>query len=208
MRPGHETPWTKYIALVGILLAAADFCGLRMVKHGTTRCKRFPPGGFDSMGVRGFGIRRQPDCAGLRRRKLKGHALLQRDVYAAGFRELHVLRRPRCEECHGTGTNPHLNSTDPKCPHCSATGVCPECDGSGNAPICRSHKGNVFKYGIMMGSRINCVLRRIRFCSEPLDHCVAAGCMDCILVCAGACHSWYSDAANRISPRSRAIMSR
>src|ERR1700693_327399 len=70
MRPEHETPWTKYIALVGILVAAANFCGLRMVKHGTTRCKRFPPGGFDSMGVRGFGIRRQPDCAGLRRCEL------------------------------------------------------------------------------------------------------------------------------------------
>ena len=54
----------------------------------------------------------------------------------------------RCEECHGTGTNPHLNSPDPKCPHCSATGVCPECDGGGKAPIWRSHKGNVLKYGI------------------------------------------------------------
>src|SRR5258707_872560 len=40
---------------------------MRMVKHGSTGCKRFPPGGFDSMGVRRFGIRRQPDRACLRR---------------------------------------------------------------------------------------------------------------------------------------------
>lgn len=54
----------------------------------------------------------------------------------------------KCEECHGTGTNPHLNSPEPRCPHCSGTGVCPECEGSGKAPLWRPHKGNLLIYGI------------------------------------------------------------
>src|SRR6266851_5674503 len=40
---------------------------MRMVKHGSTGCKRFPPGGFDAMGVRRSGIRRKPDRARFRR---------------------------------------------------------------------------------------------------------------------------------------------
>src|SRR5450631_3843255 len=38
-----------------------------MVKHGCNGCKRFPPGGVEPVGVRRFGIRRQPDRACLRR---------------------------------------------------------------------------------------------------------------------------------------------
>src|ERR1700694_5082309 len=43
---------------------------MRMVKHGSTGCKRFPPGGSDSMGVRRFGVRRRPDRTCLRRCEL------------------------------------------------------------------------------------------------------------------------------------------
>src|ERR1700688_4534422 len=120
MLPEHEAPWTKYIALVGILVAAANFCGLRMVKHGTTRCKRFPPGGFDSMGDRGFGIRRQPDCAGLRRCELSPLfscdprcRYLHRDGRAAGEGKSRTVSqggedfaRDRPERAGGVGAGP------------------------------------------------------------------------------------------------------
>lgn len=56
----------------------------------------------------------------------------------------------KCEECHGTGTNPHLNSSEPKCPHCSGDGICPECEGVGKAPMYRrKYKGNVLFYGLL-----------------------------------------------------------
>jgi hypothetical protein len=58
----------------------------------------------------------------------------------------------KCEECHGTGINPHLNSSEPKCSICSATGVCPECDGSGKGSLWRPHKGSVLKYGIALAA--------------------------------------------------------
>jgi hypothetical protein len=60
----------------------------------------------------------------------------------------------KCEECNGTGTNPHLDSATPKCAHCSGTGVCPECDGSGRSPLAQPHKGSALKYGILWAAGI------------------------------------------------------
>jgi hypothetical protein len=62
----------------------------------------------------------------------------------------------KCEECNGTGVNPHMRSSDAACPHCSGNGKCPECSGSGLSPIGRPHKGSVVKYallvvGVMLG---------------------------------------------------------
>ena len=37
----------------------------------------------------------------------------------------------KCARCDGTGVNPHLNSAEPKCPHCRGTGACPTCNGTG-----------------------------------------------------------------------------
>ena len=39
----------------------------------------------------------------------------------------------KCADCNGTGTNTHLNESEPKCRECSGTGVCPNCNGSGSA---------------------------------------------------------------------------
>ena len=58
----------------------------------------------------------------------------------------------KCEECNGTGTNPHLSSSDPACPHCTGIGKCPECDGSGFAPIGRPRKGSVLKYALVVAA--------------------------------------------------------
>ncbi len=59
----------------------------------------------------------------------------------------------KCEECHGTGINPHLNSSEPKCSHCSGIGVCPECEGTGKSPMRRrQYKGNLLLYGILWAS--------------------------------------------------------
>jgi len=55
----------------------------------------------------------------------------------------------KCEECSGTGTNPHINSRAPKCPHCAGTGTCPECGGSGKSPLGRPRSGSVLKYGLL-----------------------------------------------------------
>jgi hypothetical protein len=38
----------------------------------------------------------------------------------------------KCAECSGTGTNVHLNESEPKCRNCSGTGVCPRCGGTGS----------------------------------------------------------------------------
>ena len=37
----------------------------------------------------------------------------------------------KCADCDGTGTNPHLNESEPKCRACSGTGVCAVCEGTG-----------------------------------------------------------------------------
>ncbi len=56
----------------------------------------------------------------------------------------------KCEECSGTGINPHVSSSEAACPHCSGTGKCPECDGSGLSPIGRPRKGSVLKYALFV----------------------------------------------------------
>ena len=56
----------------------------------------------------------------------------------------------KCEECNGTGINPHLSSSDNTCPHCSASGKCPECSGSGLSPIGRPHEGSVVRYALFI----------------------------------------------------------
>ena len=56
----------------------------------------------------------------------------------------------KCEECNGTGINPHVSSSDASCPHCSGSRKCPECDGSGLSPIGRPRNGNVLKYSILI----------------------------------------------------------
>lgn len=56
----------------------------------------------------------------------------------------------KCRECNGTGTNPHLNSVDPKCPECSATGRCNPCDGAGESSIALPlYRGSLLKHGIL-----------------------------------------------------------
>jgi hypothetical protein len=37
----------------------------------------------------------------------------------------------KCAKCDGTGTNTHLNETQPKCQDCSGSGVCRSCEGTG-----------------------------------------------------------------------------
>ena len=39
----------------------------------------------------------------------------------------------KCAECFGTGTNTHLNDSEPKCRKCQGSGVCPECQGTGSS---------------------------------------------------------------------------
>ena len=56
----------------------------------------------------------------------------------------------KCEECHGAGIDPHLNSAEIKCSHCNSTGICPECEGTGKAASSRQqYKGNVLIYGAL-----------------------------------------------------------
>jgi hypothetical protein len=55
-----------------------------------------------------------------------------------------------CRDCNGSGTNPHLNSADPKCPECSATGRCSECDGTGKSPSAMPlYQGSLLKHGVL-----------------------------------------------------------
>lgn len=56
----------------------------------------------------------------------------------------------KCEECNGTGINPHVSSVEGACPHCSGSGKCPECSGSALSPIGRPRKGSVLKYALLV----------------------------------------------------------
>lgn len=56
----------------------------------------------------------------------------------------------KCEECNGTGINPHLNSSDASCPHCSGSGKCPECNGAGLSPLGRPRKGSILGYALLI----------------------------------------------------------
>ena len=58
----------------------------------------------------------------------------------------------KCEECNGTGINPHLSSSDAACPHCSACGKCPECEGSGLSRIGRPREGSILRYAIYVAA--------------------------------------------------------
>src|SRR5262249_8716130 len=60
----------------------------------------------------------------------------------------------KCEECQGTGTNPHFNSEVPTCPHCSGTKLCPECEGTGKSPLGRPRKGNILIYGLAVSAAL------------------------------------------------------
>jgi hypothetical protein len=56
----------------------------------------------------------------------------------------------KCVECDGTGINPHLNSTTPKCPNCRGSAICPNCKGTAKSAIARPlYRGNLLKYGAL-----------------------------------------------------------
>ncbi len=42
----------------------------------------------------------------------------------------------KCDMCHGTGKNVHLNSDKVDCEKCGGSGICPACGGTGlnNSP--------------------------------------------------------------------------
>jgi hypothetical protein len=44
----------------------------------------------------------------------------------------------KCQECDGSGQNPHLNSDDPRCPGCH---------GSGSCSVCGPQEGTITLFG-------------------------------------------------------------
>jgi len=81
----------------------------------------------------------------------------------------------RCPECNGTGANPHLNSADPKCPHCFGTpGICPECDGTGKSSIAMPlYRGSVLKQGLVWAAIVIAIFWATSFFSNSRFYALA-----------------------------------
>ncbi len=44
----------------------------------------------------------------------------------------------KCPDCYGSGTNTHLNQSEPSCQRCSGIGKCPSCLGTGQRSLISS----------------------------------------------------------------------